>query len=308
MDCIDAHYREKARERGIEIIPLPKIDVNRLLTMSIECTPPFEDPESKTKEKGFRDSLIMFSILEAIRGRPEDSALVVTNDRLLANGLEMHAEEWHTCVRIASTLEDATAIIEGAITEDERLRLQHEMKQAIEMLMSHRDEISARVESIKELTDWDLGQSYTLSGYLFTQDNQRYVDIKTLESVSFDGITSAVWKEKDSEASRVLFSCRCNANVVVRAPHLRAITDQSRRYSVGQISSQQYLFTSISGDSGPTEKATLPFHMYGEAHFHRDSDAWRLDSLRIDKSPPSEEELNALMEARDSAFGTGAAT
>src|SRR5713101_3264864 len=42
---IDAHYREKARKRGIEIIPLAPVDPSRLLKMSIECTRPFEEAE-----------------------------------------------------------------------------------------------------------------------------------------------------------------------------------------------------------------------------------------------------------------------
>jgi hypothetical protein len=59
---IDRHYRDKAGRKGIEIVPLHPVSTDRLLRMSIECIPPFEEAEDESKEKGFRDSLIMFSV------------------------------------------------------------------------------------------------------------------------------------------------------------------------------------------------------------------------------------------------------
>jgi hypothetical protein len=295
---IDSHFRSKAAERGIEIIPLARIDVTRLLMMSIDCTPPFEE----SKEKGFRDSLIMFSILEVIRGRPEDNALIITNDKLLARGFELHAEEYQTRLRIASTFNEGAAIIGEAISEAERSRLKREMEQAIEMLMRYQDEISLKIEQVKELTDWDLGQNSLAS--LYGEYKANYVDIRGVESVSFDRISSAVWKEKDKGDSRILFSCQCTAIVVANAPHLRTFSDNSRRHRVGQPSPQGWTLTLGSIDSGPTEKKTLPFQMYGEAQLIREGNEWRLKALRLDKSPPSQEELNALVEAHDLAFGS----
>jgi hypothetical protein len=301
---IDLHFRSRAQQRGIEIIPLPKIDIARLLAMCIDCTPPFEEPDSRTKEKGFRDSLIMFSILENIRGRPEDNALIITNDRLLARAFELHAEEFQTRLRIATTFDEATALISEAISEAERSRLKREMEGSIEMLMRYKDEITSKIEQVKELTDWDLGQNQ-LSSFFYGDFKGNYVDIRGVESVSFDGISSAVWKERDTAASRILFSCRCTANAVVYAPHLRVFSDTSRSHRVGQPSSQSWATYALNSfDSGPTEKKSLHFQMYGEAQLIRDGKEWRLQALRIDKSPPSEEELNTLVEARNSAFGS----
>ena len=307
LDNIDAHYRVRAAERGIQIIPLAKIDLSRLLRMSIDCTAPFEGLESKTKEKGFRDSLIMFSILEVLRGRPEENALVITNDGLLADGLLLHAEEYKTRVRIAKTFGEAATILTETITEAERSRLRLEVSEAIKMLMRYREEISAKVNETRELTDRDLGQYYLFG--LFGSSKTDYVDITSVESVSFDQITSAVWRDKNKDTSRILFDCRCNADVVARAPHLRAFSDESRRHRVGQASPPSGVFvTNFSFDSGPTEKKKLHFQMYGEANLLRKEGDWQLQNLRLDKSPPSPEELDALMEARDLAFGLGQAS
>src|SRR5215472_11525760 len=35
------HFGQKAEKLKINILPLPEIDINRLLRMSIDCTPPF---------------------------------------------------------------------------------------------------------------------------------------------------------------------------------------------------------------------------------------------------------------------------
>lgn len=77
-----AVFEKKLASLGIGILPLAKVDPQLLLGMSIETIPPFED----SHEKGFRDSLIMFSVLEAIKGQPEKNALLVTNDKLLTEG------------------------------------------------------------------------------------------------------------------------------------------------------------------------------------------------------------------------------
>jgi hypothetical protein len=88
-------YEKKAREAKIQISKLPSIDVARLFRMSIERTSPFEGPRVDKSEKGFRDALIMFTISEDIKRRPEDSSLVVTQDELLRKASSPWLERQH---------------------------------------------------------------------------------------------------------------------------------------------------------------------------------------------------------------------
>lgn len=88
---IEEHYRARAAKRGIAIIPLAGIDHERLLSMSLKQEPPFEqalDGSKRPRDRGFRDALILFSILEYIQTQGLKSALIVTQDELLARAFD----------------------------------------------------------------------------------------------------------------------------------------------------------------------------------------------------------------------------
>jgi hypothetical protein len=67
---VSQYFSTKAQSLGITILPMAGVDVRLLLDMSLANNPPFEDSQSdageKTKEKGFRDALIMFTVLANI--------------------------------------------------------------------------------------------------------------------------------------------------------------------------------------------------------------------------------------------------
>ncbi|HEV2297875.1 MAG TPA: PIN domain-containing protein [Candidatus Acidoferrales bacterium] len=305
LEAIDAHYRPRAAELGINILPLPQIETQRLLTMSIECTPPFEEPEEKTKEKGFRDSLIMFTVLDALRNHQKSDALVITNDTRLAEGLQLHAREYNAAFHVAQTIDEAAKIVSETITKAERLRLQSEMQAAIDMLMKHRSEIEAKVMEIKELTDADLGQRDAFHAFYGMTERSNTIDIKTVKSVAFDQVNSAAWKETNGETCRILFDCLCKANVIVRVPYVSPFWAQPKRYKIGEVPTPDLYNTILSlGQSDRMEEKTLPFLLYGQASFRRDNNEWQLVSLRLDKSPPWDDEFAALTKASDSAYGT----
>jgi len=61
---------QMAQAIGLKVVPVPPMDVRVLLDMSLASEPPFEylqnDSGEKTKEKGFRDAAIMFTMLDAV--------------------------------------------------------------------------------------------------------------------------------------------------------------------------------------------------------------------------------------------------
>jgi hypothetical protein len=106
---IDAHYRERAQKRGIEIIPLAPVDPGRLLKMSIRVYSAVRGGGRRIEEKGFRDSL-MFSILESLRGRSDECALVITQDQLLAEAFNSHTTEYRVDLAVVRTLDEASPL------------------------------------------------------------------------------------------------------------------------------------------------------------------------------------------------------
>src|SRR6266481_3584606 len=132
-----AVFEKKLASLEIGILPLAKCDLENLLQMSIGNVPPFED----SHEKGFRDSLIMFSILEAIKGQPEKNALLVTNDKLLTEGILAKQKEYGTTIQLAGDIKSAVLHIVGLIDEAIRARRNKEKQEAKELLLKYRSEI-----------------------------------------------------------------------------------------------------------------------------------------------------------------------
>ena len=284
---IDAHYRERAHRRGIEIIGLAPVGLDRLLKMSIECTRPFEEAEDESREKGFRDSLIMFSILESLRGRSDECAVVITQDQLLADAFNSHAAEFGASLVVVRTLDDATTHIVNTLAESERARIKQESVDAIGMLDSYEETIGSKIAEIQELTDAAERESLAVRG---------------IRSIKFDRIDSAVWKDKDKTRSRILFRCLCKVTVIIRAPQRIESAAEARRFKVGErpqaTSGLVYSLDFGTPYYEPTEERELPIDMYGVAELQRGESSldWELLSINMDKSVPAEE-YNALVAA-----------
>jgi hypothetical protein len=290
-------YDKKAKEAGIQILGLPDIDVRRLFRMSMDRVPPFEQSKDDKTEKGFRDALIMFTILTSIRGRPEDFSLVITNDGLLAKGLTAHADEFKTALTTVASLDDAITHIDARLSAWYRQHLFEESEQAKAQLAKYTKEISDQAQAIHELTDVDLG----VGGFAALLGGSRPLEIgETIErvnSLKVDEIDSAVWSDKDKAESRILFRIRCIANVVtsISSP-IFPFAPQST-YVVGGGKQGSSIF--LSAFSPPTPKQererTLSVSLYGEAKFVRTNGDWKLSSVKVDKSQPGTEEMAALL-------------
>jgi hypothetical protein len=302
---IGKHFGEKAAKLGFRIVPLPKdIKVRSLLEMSIECVPPYE-PREKKSEKGFRDSLIMFSILQEIQGRPDDSAVLVCNDGLLVDGISIHAEQFGTSIHALPDLPAAVEFVETGMDENKRAEIRASINEAKQVLKQFEKQIVDRVTEIGEISDSDLGQAGPFFRFegdarnlygILGKPPEEYVEIHRLEAVSFDGVVTAVWKEKQPATARIMFMIRCKARVRARAPHL-ATYDGDRKYKVGASYSQYGLVHTFSVGDVPTEEREMPFHLYGEVHLQKSDQGWSLASLRIDKSLASDAEYEELSQA-----------
>ena len=273
--------------------------------MSIECEPPFESREAKS-EKGFRDALIMFTILREIQDRAEDNTLLVSNDDLLVEGISYRAEEFRTSIETQPDLAAAVEFVETGMDENKRAAIRASVNEARQVLRQFETQIADRIKEIREFSDSDLGQSgpyhrvaegeETLYGILWRQPED-YVDIQRLESVAFDKVATAVWKNKQPTTARILFVIRCKAQVRARAPYL-ATYDGGRKYKVG-VPSHGIIGTAVfsTGLEPPTEEREIPFRLYGEAQLQKSGNQWALASLRIDKSLSSDEEYEELFQA-----------
>jgi PIN domain len=293
---ISGQYEKKAKEIGIQILGIPDIDVRRLFRMSIDRVPPFEQSKDDKSEKGFRDALIMFTILEHIKGRPEDYSLVVTNDVLLGKGLSNQADEFKTVLTIVSNLDEANVHIEARVDAWYREHLLKESEQAKVQLAKYTKEISEQVNTIRELTDFDLGVGGFLA-MLGSKPLEVGESIERVNSLKVAEIDSAVWRDKDKAESRILFRVRCTAAVVTSISSTFPFLSPTR-YAVGGEKQQHSPFLSpLLSPLGPSRQErerTFPVTLYGEAKFERTNGDWKLTGVRVDKAQLSSEEMAAL--------------
>jgi hypothetical protein len=293
-ETIGSLYEQRAKEAGIQILTLPPIDVSRLFRMSIERIPPFEDSREDKSEKGFRDALILFTILENIRGRPEDHSLVVTNDRRMAEGLNRHAAEFKTELAVVSTLDEAITHIDARVSAWYREHLFRESEQAKEMLGKFKQEIVAQLNRVRELTDFDLGVN-SLSAMLGGPKVLEFGEsIERVNSLSLEEIESAVWKDRDKVESRILFRMLCTANITTSSGPLNPYLAAHPTYVIG---GGKQVSPSLFGTLIPRQERerAVSVWLYGEAGFERVNEEWRLLGVRVDKSQPGSDELAELL-------------
>jgi hypothetical protein len=294
----DVHklYAEKAKDAGIQLLKLPSIDVTRLFRMSIERIPPFEKSKEDKTEKGFRDSLIMFTILENIQGRPEDHALVITEDQRLTEGLVSHAEQFKTELSVVPSLDEAVAYIEARVSTWYRDHLAKESEEAISMLTKYKQPIIEQVSKIRELTEADLGIGGFFGGLAGSKGLAFGETVERVNSLNLEEIKSAVWRDRNKPESRILFRIHCTAKVMTSGgSNLSPFFASQSKFAVGGGKQEVPSFLMPSYVRKEERERELPVSLYGEASFQRTEGDWKLVGVRVDTSQPGVDDVAALI-------------
>ncbi len=258
-------YEKKLSDLGIRILPLVKCDLERLLQMSIENDPPFEE----SHEKGFRDSLIMFSILEAIKGRPDLNAFVVSEDKLFTKGILAKQSEFGTVVNVVGDIEKVNIHMVGLIDESLRVRRNKEKQEAKELLLKYRTAIERAVQNIREFSIWDLPSS------------QLGAHVERILSFEFNDVNSATWKTRTKDSATILFSLKCTLKALVGQPLWEFMS--RTRYQVGGGS------TMLTPTNQDPKEVKMEKTVFGVAEFMRKNGGLELVRLRVEQSLPKED-------------------
>ena len=104
---------------GIEVIETPKnISIRQLVTMAAFKIRPFEDK----REKGFRDTVILYTILEDAKKRNIKDCLFITEDKIFAHeDVQQIIKKYRVNIDIADSLETATVLIKSVL--DEKIKI-----------------------------------------------------------------------------------------------------------------------------------------------------------------------------------------
>lgn len=80
-ETIKGMVNEFIQAVGLEIIKTPDISLETLIDMAVQKEPPFEEKG----EKGFRDSVIVFTIIDHMKNNDFSTAIFVSNDKIFSN-------------------------------------------------------------------------------------------------------------------------------------------------------------------------------------------------------------------------------
>lgn len=263
---LDEHFLNKATAAGIKVLPLPTIELNRLLKMAVDRVSPFQE----SGEKGFRDSLILFTCLEAIRGRPDLNALAITDDHKLGEALKQFAEEYETQIDVATNFAEALKLMLARADQWYRDKLRIEAAEAKRLLLKYRAEIERKIGEVTEFSRFELmGFSTADIG-----------NVERVLSMGFKDVGSAIWKERTANGGRVLFSLKAELTLQTSEPSYNFFDTKFK------IGGEKYTPTF----SPPILKEKIvEKSLYGEASFVKVGNELELTELRIDKFLPTED-------------------
>lgn len=148
-DEIETMLKSRLRDIGIIAAETPNIKLELLLKMSIDKVRPFEEKG----EKGFRDSVILFTILEYAKKLPVGFHLLVTEDQVFNHpDVNQTASDHNVKLVVVRSIQEAIDKLNNFIGEVLR---QHDAKRKIilkHFLDSHREEISEFISEQRSFT------------------------------------------------------------------------------------------------------------------------------------------------------------
>lgn len=181
----------------IDIIKTPRISLKRLIRMAVSKTRPFEEK----KEKGFRDSVILFTMINYAKAKNNVAGLhiLISNDQVFDHQ-DVHAiaKENNVEYNRVRSIADANDILLKNIKDTVKKyyeSLNNLLTQYLEkekhIIMKYIDELDIIHHSSGGLMDWPLKSSLDYS-------------IKRIKFITFGGISAATMGEIPTDGKRVV--------------------------------------------------------------------------------------------------------
>lgn len=114
----DASTRKVLKDFGISIIPTPQISVKKLVYMSINNIRPFEE----RKEKGFRDSVTLLTVLKYAQKQKDGFHLLVATDEIYQHeDVQALAEEYGVNLKVSRSIPATISTLEKLMRQVEKV-------------------------------------------------------------------------------------------------------------------------------------------------------------------------------------------
>lgn len=136
---LDAEMRQYLDSAGIKPVPTPRnIPVETLIGMAVKKVAPFE----RGGEKGFRDTIILFTIIEHMKGSGYTNAILLSADKIFTEDVVTNRlKNEGLNVLVAKNLADANGQVEKLIDEAIKFITEEEEQAIKSFLVKHSTQI-----------------------------------------------------------------------------------------------------------------------------------------------------------------------
>lgn len=142
---------------GVEVVANAEVPQDTLVMMSVRKTRPFEEK----REKGFRDTIILYSVLEHAKACGFDSIVLVALDKVFGHSdVQAIAEGLGVTLNVAQTPEEAVAVLEEFQSKELVVWLARRKSILAKFLRSQSDVILAYVRNNVQIEEYSLTQKF----------------------------------------------------------------------------------------------------------------------------------------------------
>jgi len=179
------------KDQGILIAKTPKIDLNKLIDMSISKIEPFE----KKGEKGFRDSINLFTVLEYIKNDKKHEHVLISKDNIYqADGIhENIVKKYNTELVVATSISEVIEGLEIYMRKISRINELYDQLILQNFLLENQKTISEYIEKESEFSKSFLSIPI-------------YTEISSIDSIEIINIPSVTRGAKSTGEGRVKLS------------------------------------------------------------------------------------------------------
>ena len=193
---------------GITVIETPKIDLKKLTHMAVNKIKPFE----KGGEKGFRDSINLFTVLEHAQNQKDGSHFFITTDKIYKHEdcLKL-AKKYCVELIIVSSISDTNSKLEEFIKHVKKVFDTYEKEILKKFLWENADKISEYIKQNGEFTISFFNKDYK-SGIMSEIEN-----IDDIKVIGIDSITRGTLGKGAGEGKvKISFMAKTRFNVRVK--------------------------------------------------------------------------------------------
>lgn len=208
------------KNNNLIVIPMPTLRASALVDQAVQHIPPFE-----RNDKGFRDAMIVESIIEfGLNSKLNKFTLVAIDNIFKSAEIVTAVKKKKIVLKVEKRVDDVSKAIFKLLSKVQKEILKEEEREAIEFLNDNKSEINEYLKNNFEMTEYDF------KGLLGTP-----LKVLDVEIVKIEG---AVIEKKETVKTGISFDGEVELKVLIKR-FVTGTRSQPKRFKVGEESEEK---------------------------------------------------------------------